>query len=46
MIEEHGGALTFSDDHSLGTTGAQMSIVLPLDGAAINETRSSAAAAE
>lgn len=46
VIEEHGGSLTFSDDDRLGTTGARMTIVMPLDGAAISETRSSAAAAE
>ena len=45
VIEEHGGALTFSDDNRLGDTGARMSIVLPLDGAAINETRSATATA-
>lgn len=45
VIEEHGGALTFTDDNRLGVTGARMSIVLPLDGAAINETRSATAAA-
>ncbi|MEE2691691.1 MAG: PAS domain-containing sensor histidine kinase [Pseudomonadota bacterium] len=29
VIEEHGGSLRFDDDHSLGATGARVSVVLP-----------------
>lgn len=40
VIEEHGGILMFSDETSLGKTGARMCITLPIDGAAIIESRS------
>jgi len=31
VIEEHGGALEFDDDDSLGATGARVRILLPTD---------------
>ena len=40
VIEEHGGNLSFADDHMLGETGARMTITLPLEAGPL-EARSS-----
>ncbi|MEL6211973.1 MAG: PAS domain-containing sensor histidine kinase [Pseudomonadota bacterium] len=45
VIEEHGGSFAFRDSDRYGPSGAVMTIVLPLDGAAINETRNAASVA-
>jgi two-component system nitrogen regulation sensor histidine kinase NtrY len=45
VIEDHGGALAFDDDASLGPTGARVSIILPSE-AAMDATHVKTAAAE
>ncbi|MBY0421335.1 MAG: PAS domain-containing protein, partial [Parvularculaceae bacterium] len=47
VVEEHGGALSFDDDASLGATGARVTMVLPADLAeAVASATTGAAAAE
>ena len=44
IAEEHGGALDFADDHSLGASGARMTLTLPhVDKAALGTARPAAA---
>lgn len=45
VAEEHGGVLRFEDDHSLGPTGARMTLMLPL-AADVSLTEAQPAAAE